>query len=94
MALSDTLSTPTGGQKNGEKIKPKNGENFGTKTGIIFVPAFFSIGPAHQSRPAQAMTSHRSISKSWCGSRQVRGTPAGAAGPAEAGPAATGVSAR
>ena len=39
LALSDTLSTPTGGQKNGEKIKPKNGENFGTKTGIIFVPA-------------------------------------------------------
>ena len=40
MALSDTLSTPTGGQKNGEKIKPKNGETFGTKAGIIFVPAF------------------------------------------------------
>ena len=42
LALSDTLSTPTGGQKNGEKIKPKNGENFGTKTGIIFVPACLS----------------------------------------------------
>ena len=40
LALSDTLSTPTGGQKNGEKIKPKNGENFGTKTGKIFVPAY------------------------------------------------------
>ena len=37
LALSDTLSTPTGGQKKGEKIKPKNGENFGTKMGIIFV---------------------------------------------------------
>ena len=31
LALLDTLSTPTGGQKNGGKIKPKNGENFGTK---------------------------------------------------------------
>ena len=43
LALSDTLSplsTPTGGQKNVEKIKPKNGENFGTKMGIIFQPAF------------------------------------------------------
>ena len=39
LALSDTLSTPNGGQKNGEKIKPQNGEIFGTKTGIIFVPA-------------------------------------------------------
>ena len=38
LALLDTLSTPTGGQKNGENIKPKNGDNFGTKTGIIFVP--------------------------------------------------------
>ena len=37
LALSNTLSTPTGGQKKGEKIKPKNGENFGTKMGIIFV---------------------------------------------------------
>ena len=36
MALSDTLSTPTGGQKKGGKIKPQNGENFGTETGIIF----------------------------------------------------------
>ena len=44
LALSDTLSTPTGGQKNGEKIKPKNGENFGTNTGIIFVPASWSHG--------------------------------------------------
>ena len=40
LALSDTLSTPTGGQKNGGKIKPKYGENFGTKTGKIFVPAW------------------------------------------------------
>ena len=32
LALSDTLFTPTGGQKSGGKIKPKNGENFGTKT--------------------------------------------------------------
>ena len=41
-AVSDTLSSPTEGQKNGEKIKPKNGENFGTKTvtGKIFVPAW------------------------------------------------------
>ena len=39
LALSDTLSTPTGGQKNGEgKLKPQNGENFRTKKGIIFVP--------------------------------------------------------
>ena len=30
---------PTGGQKNREKIKPQNGENFGTKTGKILVPA-------------------------------------------------------
>ena len=39
-AVSDTLSTPTCGQKNGEKIKPQNGENFGTKMGKIFKPAF------------------------------------------------------
>ena len=32
LALSDTLSNPTGGQKNGGEIKPKNGEIFGTKT--------------------------------------------------------------
>ena len=38
-AVSDTLSTPTGGQKNWEKIEPQNGENFGTKTGKFFVPA-------------------------------------------------------
>ena len=28
LALSDTLSNPTGGQKKGGEIKPKNGENF------------------------------------------------------------------
>ena len=39
LALSDTLSTPTGGQKNGEKINPKTWENFGTRKGIIFEPA-------------------------------------------------------
>ena len=38
LVLSDTLATPTGGQKNGGKIKPQNGENFGAKTGKIFVP--------------------------------------------------------
>ena len=38
LALSDTLSTPTSGQKNGGKIKPKTGKIFG-KTGKIFVPA-------------------------------------------------------
>ena len=31
--------TFTGGQKNEEKIEPKNGNNFRTITGIIFVPA-------------------------------------------------------
>ena len=49
LALSDTLSTPTGGQKNGEKIKPQNGENFGTKTGKIFVPACAN-GPYSDTR--------------------------------------------
>ena len=38
LALSDTPCTQTRGQKNGEKIEPKIVENFGTKTGIIFVP--------------------------------------------------------
>ena len=36
LALYDTLSplsTPTGGQKNGEKIKPQNGESLSTKWG-------------------------------------------------------------
>ena len=37
LALSDTFSYPNGGQKNGEKIKPQNGEKFWYK---IFVPAF------------------------------------------------------
>ena len=39
--------------------------------------------------PAQAVTSHQPISKSWWGSRQATGTAAGAAGSAEAGAAAT-----
>ena len=41
LALSDTLSTPNGGPKNGEKIRPKtgkfwykNGDNFCTSIGI------------------------------------------------------------
>ena len=35
LALLDTLSTPNGGQKNGEKIKPENGENL-VQTGDNF----------------------------------------------------------
>ena len=39
-----------------------------------------------KARPTQAVTSHQPISKSWWGSRQATGTPAGAAGPVEARP--------
>ena len=33
LALSNTLSTTTCGQKNGEKTEPKNGDNLSTKRG-------------------------------------------------------------
>ena len=54
LVLSDTLSTPIGGQKNGEEIDPQNGDNFCTETGIIFVPASKSkSGRCHQSKSCQ-----------------------------------------
>ena len=40
LAISDTLSTPTGGQKNGKKIKPKNGAvsgSNGASKGLVLV---------------------------------------------------------
>ena len=40
LALLDTLSTPTGGQKNGKKIKPKNGaviQSNGASKGLVLV---------------------------------------------------------
>ena len=51
LALSDTLSTPTGGQKNREKNKPKNGENFGTKTGkISYQHGIITVGGSRHCR--------------------------------------------
>ena len=51
LALSDTLSTQTCGQKKGEKFEPQNGENFDTKTGIIFVPAYSYRRPPGRKLP-------------------------------------------
>ena len=77
LALSDTLSTPTGGQKNGEKIKPKNGENFGTKMGI------FSYQHACRSRRARRgpLTGRRITVASF----GTLNTPAGGVGASSAG---------